>query len=240
MITQMEDPERILYPLKRAGNVAGAMGKHLVGQSPEISTRIRTAIREGRDDEVLYHVGRPGDDSYIERVLQSLGHRRSRLAHQHLLRGRATRLRVWMGFDRPSADHAQRQGDLPNLRPTSKAVTTSTRTPSASSKARWRARNSSASTRLSNTASMSDDWLAPWPGTEAAMLLAIAGCLLQNDTWRPRVRPPMGELGGVRSRRDPSAIGQDFRHLRRRDNNLYANSLRSTRRRGGINAEQDP
>ena len=37
--------------------------------------------------------------------------------------------------------------------------------------------------RLSNTASMSDHWLAPWPGTEAAMLLAIARLLLQNDTW---------------------------------------------------------
>jgi len=30
--------------------------------------------------------------------------------------------------------------------------------------------------RLSNTASMADYWLSPWPGTEAAILLAMARC----------------------------------------------------------------
>ncbi len=35
--------------------------------------------------------------------------------------------------------------------------------------------------RLSNTASMSDYWLSPWPGTEAAILLAIARLLLEWD-----------------------------------------------------------
>src|SRR5690606_3060634 len=35
--------------------------------------------------------------------------------------------------------------------------------------------------RLSNTASMSDIWLSPWPGTEPAMFLAIARLLLEWD-----------------------------------------------------------
>src|SRR5262249_21215389 len=34
--------------------------------------------------------------------------------------------------------------------------------------------------RLSNTASMSDWWLAPYPGTEAALLLAIAALLIDE------------------------------------------------------------
>ena len=37
--------------------------------------------------------------------------------------------------------------------------------------------------RLSNTASMSDHWVAVWPGTEAVLLLAIARLLLQDGTW---------------------------------------------------------
>src|SRR5207247_1996867 len=37
--------------------------------------------------------------------------------------------------------------------------------------------------RLSNTASMADYWLAPWPGTEAALLLAIAKELLDTDRF---------------------------------------------------------
>ncbi len=37
--------------------------------------------------------------------------------------------------------------------------------------------------RLSNTASHADHWLAPWPGSEPAILLAIANHLIQNDLY---------------------------------------------------------
>ena len=37
--------------------------------------------------------------------------------------------------------------------------------------------------RLSNTASRADYWLAPWPGTEACLMLAIANILLQEDLF---------------------------------------------------------
>ena len=38
-------------------------------------------------------------------------------------------------------------------------------------------------TRLSNTASMADWWLSPWPGTEAALLLAIARILVSERRY---------------------------------------------------------
>jgi anaerobic selenocysteine-containing dehydrogenase len=38
-------------------------------------------------------------------------------------------------------------------------------------------------TRLSNTASMADWWLAPWPGSEAAVLLALARVLIREKRW---------------------------------------------------------
>src|SRR5260370_10763941 len=38
-------------------------------------------------------------------------------------------------------------------------------------------------TRLSNTASKADYWLSPWPGTEAAMLLAMCRILLQENLY---------------------------------------------------------
>src|SRR5262249_43502829 len=37
--------------------------------------------------------------------------------------------------------------------------------------------------RLSNTASMADYWLSPYPGTEAALLLAIANVLLREGAY---------------------------------------------------------
>src|SRR5437667_9004305 len=37
--------------------------------------------------------------------------------------------------------------------------------------------------RLSNTATHADHWLAPYPGTEAAILLAIANYMIRNDRY---------------------------------------------------------
>src|SRR6478736_7883677 len=37
--------------------------------------------------------------------------------------------------------------------------------------------------RLSNTASMADYWLAPWPGTEAFLLLSMAHVLLEEKLY---------------------------------------------------------
>ena len=53
----------------------GPVGAHHLGRgagraSPRASG---AAFREGRHNEVIYHVGRPGDDGYIERVLAAWG-----------------------------------------------------------------------------------------------------------------------------------------------------------------------
>src|SRR5206468_5663057 len=37
--------------------------------------------------------------------------------------------------------------------------------------------------RLSNTATHADHWLAPWPGSEAAILLAIANYMIRNNRY---------------------------------------------------------
>ena len=38
-------------------------------------------------------------------------------------------------------------------------------------------------TRLSNTASLADYWLSPWPGSEAPILLAIASHLIHTGRY---------------------------------------------------------
>src|SRR5688572_17524269 len=74
-INQIQDPERILYPLKRTGK-RGEGKWQRVGWDQvldEISSEIRKLILEGRRNEIMYHVGRPGHDGYMERVLRSWG-----------------------------------------------------------------------------------------------------------------------------------------------------------------------
>ena len=38
-------------------------------------------------------------------------------------------------------------------------------------------------TRLSNTAARADYWLSTWPGSEAAVLLAMCNTILQEETF---------------------------------------------------------
>jgi anaerobic selenocysteine-containing dehydrogenase len=83
-INQIQDPDRILYPLRRVGE-RGAGKWERVGWEEVLevlSTRIRRAIDEGRHNELMYHVGR----RWLHRENPcGLGSGRSQLAHQHLL-----------------------------------------------------------------------------------------------------------------------------------------------------------
>ena len=74
-LNQITDPDRILHPLKRAG--ARGEGKWVrVGWDEvldQLAARIRKAIMEDRRNEVMYHVGRPGEDGFTERILAAWG-----------------------------------------------------------------------------------------------------------------------------------------------------------------------
>src|SRR5436309_11231358 len=69
-LNQVTDPDRILFPLKRAGR--RGEGKWVqVGWDEaleDIAARIRKAIREGRHNEVMYHVGDRGEADFTEGV----------------------------------------------------------------------------------------------------------------------------------------------------------------------------
>src|SRR5438477_6146222 len=68
-INQVYDPERILYPLKRAGKRGEGKWERVSWDAvlDAIGARIRRAVVEDRKTEVMYHVGRPGEDGYTER-----------------------------------------------------------------------------------------------------------------------------------------------------------------------------
>src|SRR3989475_7543011 len=70
-------------------------------------------------------------------------------------------------------------------------------------------------TRLSHTATHADYWVAPYPGSEGAMLLAIANYLIQNNLYnREFVRrwwnwqeylEQRSEVGGQKSEAQPQS-----------------------------------
>src|SRR6185295_564081 len=84
----------------------------------------------------------------------------------------------WMGFDRPSPDHANARF---MLLLSSHLESGHYFNPHAQRIIEGKMQGAKIcviDTRLSNTASMADWWLSPWPGSEAALLLAIARLLV--------------------------------------------------------------
>lgn len=184
-INQVHDPERILYPLKRSGPRGSGQWQRTTWDEVlhTFGSRIRQALVDNRRTEVMYHVGRPGHDGYIDRVLQAWGvdgHN----SHTNVCSSSA-RLgyTLWQGADRPSPDHSNARFIL--------LISSHLETGHYFNPHAQRiieAKNNGAKiavidTRLSNTASMADYWLSSWPGSEGAILLAIANIILQEDRY---------------------------------------------------------
>lgn len=184
-LNQVYDPDRILYPLKRVGKRGEGRWTRVSWDEAlnDIAARIRRALQEGRPNEVMYHVGRPGEDGYTERVLAAWGvdgHN----SHTNICSSNARAgYHYWMGLDRPSPDHANAEVIL--------LVSAHLESghyfnPHAQRIIEGKQRGAKLivfDVRLSNTATHADYWLAPYPGSEAAILLAIANHLIQQGLY---------------------------------------------------------
>ncbi|MEE9126208.1 MAG: molybdopterin-dependent oxidoreductase, partial [Planctomycetota bacterium] len=186
-INQVHDPERILYPMKRVGARGSGKFERVTWDEvlEAIAAPMRDAIREKRLTEIMYHVGRPGADGYMDRVLQSWGvdgHN----SHTNVCSA-AARLgyTLWSGHDRPSPDYENAEFILLI---SSHLETGHYFNPHAQRIIDGKTKNggckiATVDIRLSNTASMSDYWLPSRPGTEALMLLGFARVILQEELY---------------------------------------------------------
>jgi anaerobic selenocysteine-containing dehydrogenase len=182
-INQVYDPERILHPLKRSGPRGSGQWERVGWEEAlaDIAGRMNTAIREGRHDEIMYHVGRPGEDGFMDRTLKAWGvdgHN----SHTNLCSsGARTGYAMWMQHDRPSADFANARFILLLSSHLETGHYFNPHAQRIMEAKRAGAKLATVDPRLSNTASMSDYWLSTWPGTEPALLLAIVRLLLEWD-----------------------------------------------------------
>ena len=184
-LNQVTDPDRILYPLKRAGKRGEGKWERTTWDEAldTLAARIRKAIVEDRRQEVMYHVGRPGEDGFTERILAAWGVDGHNSHTNICSSGSREGYQLWMGLDRPSPDHANAKVILlisahlesgHYFNPHAQRVI--------DGKANG-AKLIVFDTRLSNTATHADYWVSPYPGSEAAILLAIANYLIQNHLY---------------------------------------------------------
>ncbi|MFN2531180.1 MAG: molybdopterin-dependent oxidoreductase [Pyrinomonadaceae bacterium] len=184
-INQVTDPDRILFPLKRGGERGEGNWKRTTWNEAldDIAARIRKAIVENRRHEVMYHVGRPGEDGFTERILAAWGIDGHNSHTNICSSGSREGYQLWMGLDRPSPDHANAKVILlisahlesgHYFNPHAQRVI--------DGKAKG-AKLIVFDTRLSHTATHADYWVAPYPGSEPAILLAIANYLIQHQIY---------------------------------------------------------
>jgi anaerobic selenocysteine-containing dehydrogenase len=181
-INQINDPERILYPLKRTGERGGGQWRRVSWDEAldDIAGRIRQAISEDRRDEVMYHVGRPGEDGFQERTLEAWGVDGFNTHTNVCSAGARLGMGLWAGYDRPSPDHANAKVILLL---SSHLETGHYFNPHAQRILEAQLAGAKViviDPRLSNTAGKADVWLSPWPGSEAAILLSIASYLIRT------------------------------------------------------------
>ncbi|HEY6056831.1 MAG TPA: molybdopterin-dependent oxidoreductase, partial [Candidatus Limnocylindrales bacterium] len=184
-LNQVTDPDRILYPLRRTGRRGEGRWEQVSWDEAlaDIAGRIRRAIVEERPNEVMYHVGRPGEDGFTERVLASWGVDGHNSHTNVCSSGGRAGYHFWTGIDRPSPDHANARVIL-----LISAHLESGHYFNPHAQRILEAKEAGAKlvvfdTRLSNTATHADHWLSPWPGSEPAIFLAIANELIASNRY---------------------------------------------------------
>ena len=185
-LNQVTDPERIRYPLKRVGKRGEGKWERVSWDEvlDDIAARVRKALEEDRRNEIMYHVGRPGHELlYHQRIFHAWGIDGHNSHTNVCSAGARAGYAFWSGIDRPSPDHANARFILLL---SSHLETGHYFNPHAQRIIEGKEQGAKIcviDTRLSNTASKADYWLSSWPGSEAAILLAMCNILLQENLF---------------------------------------------------------
>ena len=178
-LNHLYHPERLLYPIKRVGARGEGKWKRISWDEAldEIADRLKAVRDSGRLEEFAFHQGRQRSKDALKRFLDAFG-TKTQLSHRSLCSGnrRAANLTyLWESdWDLNDVENSKyilnfgsnafeaHQGHIPfanriqngRFQNGAKLVTFDV--------------------RLSNTAGASDEWFAPYPGTDGAIALAMA------------------------------------------------------------------
>ena len=184
-INQINDTERILYPLKRKGEGGSGEWERVSWEDAldDIASKIRSSLKSGAKDKVVYHVGRPGHEGYTNRVLKAWGVDGHNSHTNICSAGARTGYALWHKHDRPSPDHSNAKVILLT---SSHLETGHYFNPHAQRILEGMMEGAKLiviDPRLSNTAAMADHWLPTWPGSEPALFLCWAKMILEKELY---------------------------------------------------------
>ena len=186
--SQMYDPDRIAFPLKRAPGSARGEGKWVRTTWDEamsaIGKKMGDTLRVGDElskKTVMYHVGRPNENGFTGKVWHTLGCDAFN-SHTNICSANArTGIIQFANDDRPSPDWANAKLIFLNSSHAADAGHYFQQSASFIADARSKgAKLVVMDPRMSNSAGMADLWISAWPGTEPAIYLYLAQRVLSE------------------------------------------------------------
>lgn len=184
-INMVEDPDRILYPMRRTGPRGSGRWERISWDEAiaEISQRLRQLRQEARPEELVLLYGRDRTNGFLERFTNAFG-TPNKLGHRGLCSlNKRMAIRAAVGdadWDTPDLANSRyilnfgsnfyeaHQGHVGILSRAAEAK-------------RNGAKLLTFDVRLSNTAAQSDEWIPIFPGTDGAVALAIGHVILRDQ-----------------------------------------------------------
>jgi thiosulfate reductase/polysulfide reductase chain A len=185
-LNHLYHPERLLYPLKRVGARGEGKWKRITWDEAldEIAAKLRAVRESGKPEEFAFHQGRQRSKDYIKRFLDAFG-TKTQLNHRALCSGnrRAANLTYLWESDWDLND-VENSKYILNFGSNAFEAHQG-HVPFASRIQNGRYNNGAKlvtfDVRLSNTAGASDEWFAPFPGTDGAIALAMGHTILAEN-----------------------------------------------------------
>ena len=188
-MSQMYDPDRIPFPIKRAPGSKRGDGKWIRitwdQAMKEIGAKINETLKSGDEMSkklIQYQVGRPNENGFGHRIPHSMG-LDGYNSHTNICSGGARQGTIqWANDDRNSPDWANAKLIFLQSSHAADAGHYFQQSAGLISDARKKgAKMVVIDPRMSNSAGIADLWISPWPGTEAALYLHLASRVL-NET----------------------------------------------------------
>ena len=185
-LNHLYHPERLLYPLKRVGARGEGKWKRISWDQAldEIAAKLKSVRDSGYPEEFALHQGRQRSKDALKRFLDAYG-TKTQLSHRALCSGnrRAANLTyLWESdWDLNDVENSKyilnfgsnafeaHQGHVPFANRIQNGRFTNG------------AKLVTFDVRLSNTAGGSDEWFAPFPGTDGAIALGMAHTIMEED-----------------------------------------------------------
>jgi len=187
--SQMYDPDRIPFPLKRAPGSKRGEGKWIRTTWDEametIGKKMHDTLKKGDElskKSIMFHVGRPNENGFTGKVWHTLGSDAFNSHTNICSAGGRTATIQWANDDRTSPDWANAKLVFLNSSHAADAGHYFQQSAGFIADARRKgAKLVVMDPRLSNSAGIADLWIAPWPGTETVVYLYLANRILQED-----------------------------------------------------------